>query len=484
MALLLILIPALLAGLAMIVRSNQARPWLLPLGATLHLAGVLRLLLAPADTWDAGLWLEPDPPGRLVLLLLSVLFSICAWYTVGYLRHRPERPNRIFCTCILAFLSTTTLVTCSQHLGVMWVAIEGTTLATAPLIYFNRTQHSIEATWKYLLIGSVGIALSLLGSFFLAYSAVGHDFQPTLFLGDGSHAEDLLYQARNLSLPWLQAAFVLLLVGYGTKMGLAPMHSWKPDAYGEAPGVVGALLAGGLTTCAFLILMRVHHVCAIAGISAYVDRLLVFMGLLSMAVAGAFMISQRDFKRMLAYSSVEHMGILILGLGLGGAAIYGVLLHMLNNGITKGVLFLSAGNIHRAYGDKTTDVVHGAMRRLPLSGTLFLIGFFAITGSPPFAPFVSEFTILNGAISGGRYIVAGLFLLFLFVVFLGMGRTVLAVVQGRAPTAARRTPYRDGLLTGLPILFSAALILMLGVYIPAPLNQMLHDAARYLEVRP
>lgn len=489
----------MLAGLALVIPSNRWRPWLLPAGGTVHLAGVLWLLAhmpaAPrvANAWvgwlarprqragiDALLWLTPDAMGKLVLLLLSVLFAICAWYAVGYLQNRAERMNRVFCACLLAFLSTTTLVTCAQHLGLMWVAIEGTTLATAPLIYFNRTQRSIEATWKYLLIGSVGIALSLLGSFFLAYSAVGHGTEPSMML------EDLLRQAgahgAGLSKPWLQAAFVLMLVGYGTKMGLAPMHSWKPDAYGEAPGVVGALLAGGLTSCAFLILVRVQQVCAVAGIVPYTSKLLVFMGLFSMAVAGAFMVAQRDFKRMLAYSSVEHMGILVLGLGLGDGAIYGVLLHMINNGITKGVLFLSAGNIHRAYGDKTTDVVRGAMRRLPLSGTMFLIGFFAITGSPPFGPFVSEFTILNSAFAGGRYIVAGLFLLFLFIVFLGMGRTVLAVVQGRAPSAVRKTPYRDGLLTGLPILVSGLLVLLLGVYIPQPLDQLLHEAAKVLEV--
>ena len=157
-------------------------------------------------------------------------------------------------------------------------------------------------------------------------------------------------EGPGLARPWLLAAFVMMLVGYGTKMGLAPMHAWKPDAYGEAPGMVGALLAGGLTSCAFLILMRVYHVCVLAGEAAYVSRLLVFMGLLSMGVAGVFMVSQKDFKRMLAYSSVEHMGILVLGLGLGGIGVFGALLHMINNGMTKGVLFLSAGNIHRAYG--------------------------------------------------------------------------------------------------------------------------------------
>src|SRR5579862_4666798 len=194
----------------------------------------------------------------------------------------------------------------------MWVAIEGTSLVTAPLIYFNRTPRSIEATWKYLLICSVGIALALLGSFFLAYASLHEGLESSLLF------EDLLHHAPRLSKPWLHTAFVLLLVGYGTKMGLAPMHTWKPDAYGEAPGVVGALLAGGLTNCAFLAVLRIYHVTIAAGERAYSGKLLIFMGLLSMLVAGIFMIGQRDLNRLLASPSVDPMGILILGLESGG----------------------------------------------------------------------------------------------------------------------------------------------------------------------
>src|SRR5262249_2339270 len=155
-----------------------------------------------------------------------------------------------------------------------------------------------------------------------------------------------------LSAPWLHAAFALLFVGYGTKMGLAPMHTWKPDAYGEAPGVVGTLLAGGTTSCAFLSILRVYRICSAGPDAAYGRQGMIVMGLVSMAVAAVFMVRQRDFKRMLAYSSVEHMGILVLGVGIGGMAVFGALLHLINNGLTKGVLFLSAGNIHRAYGSK------------------------------------------------------------------------------------------------------------------------------------
>jgi len=471
----LIAVPLLAAGVAALLPSEERRPYAIPVAAVGHLALTLRAVSGPSPRALGG-WLAIDPPGRLVLLLLSVLFALCAFYAVGYLRYRRELSNRVFVPCILVFLAMTTLVACSQHLGLMWVAVEAATLTTAPLIYFNRTPRSIEATWKYLLVGSVGIALALLGSFFLAYASLGQD--SSLLFGD------LLARADHMSRSWLRVAFILLLVGYGTKMGLAPMHTWKPDAYGEAPGVVGALLAGGLTNCAFLALVRVFRICEAAGEGPYASRLLVSFGLLSIAVAAVFVVGQRDFKRMLAYSSVEHMGILVLGVGLGGAGVFAALLHMLNNGLTKGVLFLSAANIHRAFDSKSIDEVSGAMRRVPLSGTLFLLGFFAITGSPPFGPFVSEFLIVSRAIAAERFLVAAGVLLLLLVVFVGMGRTVVAMVQGAPSPAAERSSYRDGLLTGAPALLSLALVLVLGLHIPPPLAALLREAAAFLGARP
>jgi hydrogenase-4 component F len=433
--------------------------------------------LNPAPIW--GGWVGLDPPGKLVLLLTSTLFLICSIYTVGYLRYRTERSNRVLIPCLLIFLAGATLVTCSQQLGLMWIAVETTALSTAPMIYFNRTPRSIEATWKYLLLSSVGIALALLGSFFLVYASLGNDPHPTLLF---SH---LVRHAGMANAVWLKIAFVFLLVGYGTKMGLAPMHTWKPDAYGEAPGVVGALLAGGLTSCAFLAILRVDRVCIAGGLQAYTSHLFIAMGLLSTAVAAVFMLGQKDIKRMLAYSSVEQMGILALGAGIGGPALYGALLQMINNGLTKGMLFLSAGNIHRSYGSKSTDDVHGAMRRLPLSGTIFMLGFLAITGSPPFGPFVSVFTILNAAFSRHFFFIGAIFLLLLLIVFIGMGRTVLIVVLGRPlPRKHRNNVYRDGLLTGLPLILSFLLVLMLGVHIPPFLTHMLHQAQKFMEVRP
>jgi hydrogenase-4 component F len=208
---------------------------------------------------------------------------------------------------------------------------------------------------------------------------------------------------------------------------------------------------------------------------------MVFMGLLSMAFAAVFVVRQRDFKRMLAYSSVEHMGILVLAIGIGGLAVYGGLLHVINNGLTKGVLFLSAGNIHRAYGSKLTDDVRGALVRLPLSGALFLTGFLAITGAPPFGPFVSELTIVRAAMSSGQFLTGGLFLLLLGIIFIGMGATVLAVVQGAPLQTPGDTGLRDSFSTGAPVVLFLALVLLLGLYLPPPLETMLREAVAFLE---
>jgi hydrogenase-4 component F len=471
MALLVILVPLILGAVAFSWPDNRTRPRLLLAGAGLHLAGIVAIWIHP-DPPVLGGYLFLDAAGKVVLTTSSVLFLASAIYAQGYLAAREDRDNRIFVGGLLVLLAAMTTVGMAQHLGVLWVAIEITTLATAPLIYFNHNARSLEAAWKYLLVSSLGIALALLGTFLLALSGAGPGGPRSLLLAD------LIRAGPELSRPWVRAAFVFLLVGYGTKMGLAPLHSWKPDAYGEAPGLLGALLAGGITNFAFLSVVRVYQVTSAAGEGAFAEEALLGLGLLSMALAAVFMAGQRDFKRMLAYSSVEHMGILSVALGLGGAAVTGAFYHVVNNGLSKGVLFLAAGNIHRAFGSKRTDEVRGAARRLPISGPLFLFGFLAVTGTPPFSPFWSEFMILNAAFGSGRYVVGGLFLLFLAVIFIGMGATVLSVVQGSDEGAPARSGFRDGWLTAGPPLVLLLAVLALGLWLPARLLSLFTAAAR------
>lgn len=474
MLLFLILFPLLLGLLALLLPSERFRCWLLPLAGTLHLGGVS--VIASNALPVGNLWLGLDSLSFLVLLVTSTLYFACSVYAVSYLRLRSDRGTRNIVACLLLFLSALTLAASARHLGLLWMAVETTTIASAPLIYYNRNRLSIEATWKYLLICSVGIALALLGMLFVAYAALMGGVEVTL------QFDHLLAESAQLSATWLRAGFVFLLVGFGTKMGLAPLHSWKPDAYGEAPGMIGALLAGGLTSIAFLAILRGVQLMNAAGMGVLARQQLLALGVLSLLIAAIFIVRQNDVKRMLAYSSVEHMGILAIGIGIGGIATFGALLHMVNNSLTKGCLFLSVGNIHRAFASKKMTLIQGAMRRLPISGTIFLAGFFAVTGSPPFGPFISEFTILRGIFGGGHYWLAGAFLLLLAIVFIGMGSTVLGMVQG-TPDAAADSAFKDSFLLVAPPLLLLLLVLLLGLYLPPPLRRLLEDAVVLLEVK-
>jgi len=474
MAWILIALPLLAAAVAFLPGSVRFRVRLLPAVALLHLALLLAALWRRAPL-PATAWLGLDALGSWTLLVISVLFCLCACYAPAYLALRPERPTRVFVTSFLSFLGLASLLAQARHPGLVWVAMETTTLATAPLIYFNHNRRSLEATWKYLIIGSVGIALALLGTLFVAYAAhMGGLQEPLSF-------SRLTEGAAVLSRPWLRAGFVLTLVGYGTKMGLAPLHTWKPDAYGESPGVIGALLAGGVTSCAFLALLRIFSIVAAAGELQFARELMVGMGLLSMLWAAVFMVRQLDIRRLLAYSSVEHMGILAFGIGIGGRAARFALFHLAANALVKGVLFMSAGNINRSYASKRLPYVTGAIRRTPVSGWLFFLGFLAITGTPPFAPFISEFNIAATALARPYLWTGVAFLVLLGGIFLAMSDTVVKVVFGTPPPDRARTPYRDTLATTAPLLAALALSVTMGLWLPESLAGMIQSAATQVE---
>ena len=466
----LCLLPALIAAITMAARSPRVGRWrvvALVATAAAHLALTISLWVSPADATVNG-WFGVDALGLLVLTVISIIFFATAVYTVGYLARETPRGGRAFVGGLLGFLSATTIVCVSQHLAMLWVGIEATTFSVAPLIYHRHDRRSLEAVWKYLLISSVGIALALLGTFFLASAQRDAPGAP-LILGD------LIAHAHELQPAWLRAAFLFLLVGFGTKMGLAPMHTWKPDTYGEAPALVGGLMAGGLTSCAFLGVARVTEIAMAAGMAPFIQPVLLGFGLLSLAVAAAFVIGQRDLKRLLAYSSVEHMGLLVLGLGLGGVGAYGTVLHLVNNGLSKAWLFLVTGNVVLAMGTSSAARVRGLVRALPVSGVLLVLGLFAVTGSPPFGLFISEFTILRAAVAGGHPWIAAVVLLLLAIIFVGMAALILEMALGEPESPV--PPQRESawLLAG-PIALAAA-VLMLGVYIPAPLQHVLVQAA-------
>jgi hydrogenase-4 component F len=289
----------------------------------------------------------------------------------------------------------------------------------------------------------------------------------------------LIGKASVLQLPLVKVAFIFMLVGYGTKMGLAPLHSWLPDAHSEAPSVVSALLSGALLNCAFLGILRMTQVLDAAGSGDFARNLLLVFGLLSVAVATIFIVGQLDFKRMLAYSSIEHMGIQAVGIGLGGLGAFGGLLHAVNHSLAKGMLFLVAGNILAHYRTKSTKSITGVLNDLPHSGVLWMAGLFAITGTPPFGLFLSELTIIRTALDSGHFLVAIVLLAALGIIFIGMASLILGMAYG---SGKARTPVRtaESIYAILPPAMLCVCVLLLGIYIPPILNDLLAEAASLL----
>jgi hydrogenase-4 component F len=472
---LLIIVPALIGVVTLWLHNVRIALTLLLATAAAHLLMTM-LLWANLPGQVLGIFLQLDLTGLLFLSTTSMLFFITSLYTVSCIldgTHDEQASPQRFIPCLLWFLAAMTLVTVTHHLALMWAAVEATTLASAPLVYFYKRKGALEAAWKYLLICSVGIALALLGVFFLGIAA------SVAQQNNGLGLAELISAAPLMSRSWLKAAFVLALVGFGTKMGLAPLHTWLPDTHSQAPSPVSALLSGALLNCALLAILRFYQVCLASGDAQFARTLLVLFGLVSIGVACAFMVRQADYKRLLAYSSIENMGIIAVGFGLGGAAAYGAMLHAVNHSLCKAGLFFLAGNVLREFGTTNAREVQGVLNRLPASGVLMMALFLAIGGTPPFGPFISELMIFRSAISTHEPWIAALFLVLLAVAFLGMAGVLLPMLQS-APIAGSRSQTREASLSIIAPLMMTAGALLLGVYIPPALSDVIRLAASAL----
>ncbi|MCP3868512.1 MAG: hydrogenase, partial [Gammaproteobacteria bacterium] len=297
--------PLITGVIAFFLPKASGRPLLVFTGAVHLLASILIWIFRPTAALDGYFVISSE--GLLSLLVISLLFFLIAIYTSAYLKVSNIKSENIFTGSMLLFLSTMTMVTISDHIMVMWIAIEATTLASAPLIYTHRSGASLEATWKYVLICSVGIALALLGSVLISLSMdIGGVNAPISFTS-------LTAVAKQLDPFWLKTGFVFILVGYGTKMGLAPMHTWLPDAHSEAPSPASALLSGVLLNCAYLGIFKTNKIMHAAGLGDFSGTILIFFGLASILAAATFLLKQTEYKRLLAYSSIENMGIIAFG---------------------------------------------------------------------------------------------------------------------------------------------------------------------------
>jgi hydrogenase-4 component F len=484
----LLVLPGVLAGGCLLARTPRGALRIAAFGgvawALLAVAAAARVFAA-GPLFAAQAWLHLDALSAYHLLVLALVFGASSAYAWGYFLAEMAaggltlRAARRFGALWHGAAGAMALVLASNNLGLMWVGIEATTLLTAFLICVHVTPLALEAMWKYLLICSVGVAFAFVGTLFVGVSAAGLGL---------SGSETLLWtrlheSASRLAPGPLKLGFLFLVIGYGTKAGLAPLHAWLPDAHSQAPAPVSALFSGFmLNTALYCIIRHVPLVERATGDAGWSGGVLVAFGLASILVAAAFIVFQHDGKRLLAYHSVEHMGIIALGLGLGGVGTFAALWHTLNHAVCKALAFFSVGRLGQMYGTHDLRAMAGAMRRAPLWGIGFFGSVLALIGVAPFAVFMSEFQILRAAAEAQAFTALVLFLGGAGIVFVAALRHAMVPTWGDEVSVPLPGPARFS----DPVLVYGALgiLLVLGVWMPEPLRAALQAATQVVRGAP
>jgi hydrogenase-4 component F len=413
-------------------------------------------------------YVQLDTLGAWVIICIAIVYTLSSIYAVGYMRLLNEEERLPLFYGLFSGFAFTMLAACvMNNAGVFWIAIELTTLISTFLVGFEREAESTEAAWKYIVVVSGGISLALLGTV-LFYWGSSYVLGPSYAMTWTA----LRQSAPQVYPPLLLVSFLLVLVGYGTKAGLAPMHTWLPDAHSESPAPVSAMLSGALLNASMLGIARFLSVVNGASISRFAHSAVVGFGIFSFALASFFIVRQTGIKRLMAYSSIEHIGVQALGLGFGGPlGVAGALYHMLNHSLNKSLMFFGAGNAMRAYGSKEIRGIRHVLKAFPVSGILWLLGAVGIAGAPPFALFLSEFTILRAGI-GGRYRWAAVaFVVFLIVIFIGFLAHFRAMYFDEA--AEGETPHLPWTVwRTLPMWLAFLPLLLLGLWWPHGLSEV------------
>lgn len=470
-------IAPLLAGLASFgVRSRRGfAPALAIVVGTIELVIALFIAfssLAPENGAPHAL-VQFDALGSLFLVIVCMLGFAGLIYSSSYLAKEVAEGSigqtrvRQYYALYHAFMFSMFLAAGSNNMILLWIAIEATTLASAFLISFYNRPGSIEAAWKYVIINSVALLMGLFGVFLIAAAveqAGGSlSFDPSALVSLGALLPATL----------VQLAFVFIVIGYGTKAGLAPMHSWLPDAHSQAPVPVSAMLSGALLNIALLGILRFKGVVDAAIGDTFSGQILMVLGILSIIVAAIFIMIQREYKRMLAYSSIEHMGIIALGLGLGGAAAVAALLHAVYHSLAKSLLFLASGNIAHRFHSLELVHVRGLLKAMPVTGPLFFLGMLAVMGVPPFGLFLTKFSII-ATLFTEHPLLAIMVILALALAVAGFMRHASAIFFGEPETSEVEAP---DLARSAPLILLAIALVILGFWVPEPLAELLRVAA-------
>jgi len=492
-----LLTPAAAAAFVAVTRRKrlaEAATLLSALLVVIQVAGLVAGVIAGTRLSAFGDFLSLDALGALVMIPIAGVGFVAALYSINYMGRQYERgivdDRHIirYYAGFNVFILTMMVVPLANNTGLMWVAIEATTLVSVLLIMLYTTEGAIEAAWKYLIVATVGLSLALFGIvlFSYAYSTASPSAAGSAMNWTGMDAD-----ARMLDPAIVKVAFVFVLVGLGTKAGIAPMHTWLPDAHGEAPSPVSALLSGVLLNCAIYGVLRFNIIASGTLGPSFPSELMIGLGLLSMGIAAASVYFAKDMKRMLAYSSVEHMGIISLAVGFGGfVGLFAALFHIINHAIAKPLMFFASGTVSQRFGTKTMSEIRGIIKVMPITGALLLVGGLAIVGMPPFNIFVSEFLALASGFAGGQVLAASAMILLLVLVFAGFIRQLVPMVFGRPESGKSAqlggTERKDdmGALAILPMAILAALVVILGFYMPQPLQTLIRDAVQVVQGAP
>jgi len=486
----------LLAVPLVAVALTLADGWRLARAVTL-LSGVVALALAIAIALTvrngrvitaAHGWLRVDSLGAVFLLATGLLYAIAGVFSIGYLgvdeRHAGfARFAKRYFAYLNMFGWTMLLVPLASDFGTLWVAVELTTIVSALLVAIDRTDAALEASWKYILIASSGLGIALL-SIIVMYATgthvLGAEYIPRF--------ERFLRVAHGLSREAVDLSFVLAVVGFGTKVGFVPMHTWLPDAHSEAPAPVSALLSGSLLSAAFYAILRFFQVAVATGQRSFAEHVLIVFGVISLVAASLFVLRQGNYKRLLAYSSIEHMGIIALGIGFGAPlAVAGALLHVVTHASAKGLAFFSAGSLLRGYDTKEVDGITDAARLMPWTGPMFLAAALALSGLPLSGVFRSEFEIVVGGFANAQDVGVTLLLVFANLAFFGViwhaGRMVLGRAEHPPAEAPARAVARERSVWMIAGMAGCLFVsVALGVHLPGALASLLHSASHRLAV--
>ena len=475
-----LLLTAPLAAAAFSALAGRDQKRLLEYGAVL--TAVIELVLALSIGADllqgkdvsASSFLHADALGAFVILFISVVGLATAIHSVGHLREEMQkgvigfrRVRQYFILFHLFFFAMLTAAVSSGPI-LMWAAVEATTLATAFLITFYNKPSALEAGWKFLIINSVGLLLGFLGSLLFLSAAAGAGAPGTFVTWDVLHG-----LAASLDPTLIMIAFIFVLVGFGTKVGLVPMHTWLPDAHSNAPIPISSLLSGVLLNIALIGVLRFRSVTDITIDPSFSQALLVVFGIVSLVVAALIMYVQKNYKRLLAYSSIEHMGFMTIGFGLGGAATLPALFHMLYHALVKPVLFLSAGNFFLKYNSTKIAEVRGALSVVPLSAIIFFAALLAAAGVPPSGLFFTELAILAEVLRDFPYL-AGVGLVALLIVFASFLKHASAMLFSPPPEGMEKGESNNWTLISIVLLFG--LFVLISVYVPEPLMELMEAA--------